>query len=395
MTSAPPPAGFLHDDGAEQPAADRSPAESTVLSERYDVALLDLDGVVYRGRDAVAGAPQALVAARGSGMRLAFVTNNASRSPSTIVTHLTELGVAADEDEVVTSAQAAATLAAQHLEAGGRIFIVGGEGLRAAVRDAGLPMVDRYDVQPAPEMVVQGFSPDLTYEDLAQAALVVAGGATWIATNTDATVPTARGLQPGNGTLVAAVAAAAGHGPLVVAGKPERALVDEAVRRSGSSHPLMVGDRLDTDIIGAVRAGMDSMLVLTGVSTVADLLAAAADARPTYLSADLSGLGLPLRPLADYALLPVQRETGWRVETAQAGLRLVSAAGAEPLDGVRTLVVAAWAAADRGAPLTSVSVNAAAAQTLVALGVPAGLLQPQDHGESATTTESGDAHAGQ
>ncbi|MDX6205620.1 MAG: glycerol-phosphatase [Frankiales bacterium] len=389
MTVAPPPAGIVHDDGSAEPAPD-SP-----LSGRYDVALLDLDGVVYRGADPVPSAPEALVAVRHAGMRLAFVTNNASRTPEQIVAHLDQLGVTARPDEVVTSAQAAATLAAERLQPGGRVFVVGSDGLREALREVGLPLVDRYDVAPRPEMVVQGFSPDLTYEDLAQAALVVAAGAVWIATNVDATLPTARGLQPGNGALVAAVAAAAGRQPLV-AGKPERALFDEAVRRSSGRRPLMVGDRLDTDIAGAVRAAMDSLLVLTGVSTVADLIRADAAARPTYLAADLSGLAADLRPLADYALLPVQRSTGWQAESWPGTVRLTRTASdrGDPLDGVRTLVVAAWAAADAGHPVTSVVVPAGQAQPLVALGVPPGLLQQQDEDDTRSSSQRGEAHAG-
>ncbi len=397
MTIAPPPAGMVHDDGSSKPAV------ADTLSTRYDVALLDLDGVVYRGADPVPGAPEALSAARASGMRLTFVTNNASRTPDQIVHHLAELGVEAHPDEVVTSAQAAATLAAERLGPGGRVFAVGGDGLRDALTAVGLSLVERYDAVPTPEMVVQGFSPDLRYEDLAQAALVVAAGAAWIATNADATLPTARGLQPGNGTLVAAVAAAAGRLP-VVAGKPERALVDEAVRRSSARRPLMVGDRLDTDIEGAVRAHMDSLLVLTGVSTVADLLVAPPAARPTYLGADLSALGqsvLSLETVADDA-------ERWRAETVadrpRGTLRLVRLTegagdhGSAGLDAVRTLVVAAWASADAGDPVTTVLVPASELDALVGAGIPAELLEaalPTDHRDDKRTTQAGDARAGQ
>jgi HAD superfamily hydrolase (TIGR01450 family) len=365
------------------------------LSTRYDVALLDLDGVVYRGPDPVSGAPEALAAARAAGMRMAFVTNNASRTPLQIVAHLGELGVSARPDEVVTSAHAAATLAVDRLGPGGRVFVVGGDGLRDAIAGVGLVLVERYDAVPAPQMVVQGFSPDLRYEDLAQAALAVAAGADWVATNADATLPTSRGLQPGNGTLVAAVAAAAGRQP-VVAGKPERALVDEAVRRSGAQHPLMVGDRLDTDIAGAVRAEMDSLLVLTGVSTVADLLAAPPAARPTYVGASLDALGAPQTPLADFGTLPTQRRTGWQAETWPGSLRLTrSGAGpADPLDALRTLIVAAWAGLDAGAPVTSVVVDPALEHGLLAAGVPRELLQVPAAGAGSSTTQAGDDRAG-
>jgi HAD superfamily hydrolase (TIGR01457 family) len=371
-------------------------AEGASLSTRYDVALLDLDGVVYRGADPVAGAPEALEAARAAGMRMAFVTNNASRTPQQIVAHLGELGVPAQPDEVVTSAHAAATLAVERLGPGGRVFVVGGDGLRDAVAGVGLVLVERYDAVPAPQMVVQGFSPDLRYEDLAQAALAVAAGADWVATNADATLPTSRGLQPGNGTLVAAVAAAAGRQP-VVAGKPERALVDEAVRRSGAQHPLMVGDRLDTDIAGAVRAELDSLLVLTGVSTVADLLAAAPAARPTYVGASLAALGAAQTPIADFGTLPTQRRTGWQAETWPGSLRLTrtGAGPADPLDAVRTLIAAAWAGLDAGEPVTRVAVDPALEASLLAAGVP-GELFPATPAPDAgpSTTLAGDARAG-
>ncbi|MDX6212572.1 MAG: glycerol-phosphatase [Frankiales bacterium] len=390
MTVAPPPAGTVDDDGSPWHA------EGASLSTRYDVALLDLDGVVYRGADPVAGAPEALAAARAAGMRMAFVTNNASRTPQQIVAHLGELGVPAQPDEVVTSAHAAATLAVERLGPGGRVFVVGGDGLRDAVAGVGLVLVERYDAVPAPQMVVQGFSPDLRYEDLAQAALVVAAGADWVATNADATLPTSRGLQPGNGTLVAAVAAAAGRQP-VVAGKPERALVDEAVRRSGAQHPLMVGDRLDTDIAGAVRAELDSLLVLTGVSTVADLLAAAPAARPTYVGASLAALGAAQTPIADFGTLPTQRRTGWQAETWPGSLRLTrtGAGPADPLDAVRTLIAAAWAGLDAGEPVTRVAVDPALEASLLAAGVP-GELFPATPAPDAgpSTTLAGDARAG-
>jgi glycerol 3-phosphatase-2 len=390
MTVAPPPAGMVDDDGSPWHA------EGASLSTRYDVALLDLDGVVYRGADPVAGAPEALAAARAAGMRMAFVTNNASRTPQQIVAHLGELGVPAQPDEVVTSAHAAATLAVERLGPGGRVFVVGGDGLRDAVAGVGLVLVERYDAVPAPQMVVQGFSPDLRYEDLAQAALAVAAGADWVATNADATLPTSRGLQPGNGTLVAAVAAAAGRQP-VVAGKPERALVDEAVRRSGAQHPLMVGDRLDTDIAGAVRAELDSLLVLTGVSTVADLLAAAPAARPTYVGASLAALGAAQTPIADFGTLPTQRRTGWQAETWPGSLRLTrtGAGPADPLDAVRTLIAAAWAGLDAGEPVTRVAVDSALEASLLAAGVP-GELFPATPAPDAgpSTTLAGDARAG-
>ncbi|ACU74298.1 HAD-superfamily hydrolase, subfamily IIA [Catenulispora acidiphila DSM 44928] len=257
------------------------------LAEAYDTALLDLDGVVYRGADAVPHAAEALRAAQEHGMRRTYVTNNASRTPEAVAEHLNELGVAAAAHEVVTSAQAAARMAVACVGEGGRVLVIGGDGLRAAVRELGLKAVAGADDMP--DIVVQGYSPDLGWKDLAEATYAVRRGVPWIATNTDTTVPTARGIAPGNGTLVAAVGAASGKTPQV-AGKPELPLHRESILRSGATRPLIVGDRLDTDIEGAVRGNTDSLLVFTGVTTARDLLAAPPDRRPSYLAEDLRGL---------------------------------------------------------------------------------------------------------
>ncbi len=259
-------------------------------SEVYDVALLDLDGVVYLSRAAVPGAPEALAEARRRGMRLAFVTNNASRSPSAIAAQLTGLGVPATPAEVVTSAQAAAHLIADRLPAGAPVLVVGGIGLRIALRERGLRPVSTAADRPA--AVVQGYAPDVGYPILAEAGLAVGAGAWYVASNVDATLPTGRGIQPGNGSLVQVIVTATGQKP-VVAGKPEPPLHSEAVARAGARRPLVVGDRLDTDIEGAVRVGADSMLVLTGVTRPAEAVLAPRHRRPTYLAPDLTGLNEP------------------------------------------------------------------------------------------------------
>jgi HAD superfamily hydrolase (TIGR01450 family) len=258
------------------------------LCTAYDVALLDLDGVVYRGDAAVPGAATAVAAARAAGMRFAFVTNNASRTPDAVAARLAVAGVPAEPGEVATSAQAAASLLRTLVDPGARILVTGGGGLRVAVAEAGFAVVA--SAADAPAAVVQGYADDLGYADLAEAALAVRSGAVWVATNLDATIPTARGELPGNGALVALVATATGRRPDAAAGKPERALHDESVRRSAARHPIVVGDRLDTDIEGANRAGCDSLLVLTGVAGEADLLAAPPERRPTYVGADLGAL---------------------------------------------------------------------------------------------------------
>ena len=231
------------------------------LAQLFDVALLDLDGVVYRGPEPVVHAAEALAAARAAGMRLSFVTNNALRPPDEVAARIRAAGVDAEPKDVATSAQAAATLLAEQLPAGGKVLVAGGEGLRQAVRERGLVPVARADE--APLAVVTGYDPELTYARLAEAVLAIFAGAVWIASNTDVTVPTERGLLPGAGAIVAFISAATKVTPQV-AGKPERALHEEATRRSGAQRPLVVGDRLDTDIEGANGVGAPSLLVLTG-----------------------------------------------------------------------------------------------------------------------------------
>ncbi|MFD1813492.1 HAD-IIA family hydrolase [Rhodococcus gannanensis] len=261
-----------------------APAASR-LRDRYDVLLLDLDGTVYAGADAIPGARDALVV--DGGPRLFYVTNNASRSPADVAGHLNVLGFPATEFEVVTSSQSAARLLAQQIPAGSAVLVVGTDALAHEVELVGLNPVRSYD--DAPVAVVQGHSPDTGWRILAEATLAIRAGAYWVASNVDSTLPTERGLCLGNGSMVAALRTATGRAP-DVAGKPARPLMDDAVRRSGAERPLVIGDRIDTDIAGANDAGLDSLLVLSGVSTPADLLVAAPSDRPTYLAHTLAAL---------------------------------------------------------------------------------------------------------
>jgi HAD superfamily hydrolase (TIGR01450 family) len=258
------------------------------LSTAYDLAMLDLDGVVYLGADAIAGAADALVAARDKGLRLAYITNNASRTADAVADKLRSMNMPeVGDDDVVTSAQAVAHLMADALPPGSPVLVVGGEGLRVPLEQRGLRCVTSLDQ--APVAVVQGFHADIGWHELAEASYAIQSGLPWYASNTDMTVPTARGIAPGNGSLVQAVRNATGAEP-IVAGKPERALFDETIARVGGTHPLMVGDRLDTDIDGAINAGIDSLVVLTGVSTLQEIGDADPAHRPTFVSADLRGL---------------------------------------------------------------------------------------------------------
>ena len=307
------------------------------LATRHDVALLDLDGVLYVGPDAVAGAPEAVAAAARAGLRPAFVTNNASRTPATVAGHLTELGIPATEDDVVTSAQAAATLVAGTVPAGATVLVVGGEGLRAALAERGLRPTDSADRAAA---VVQGFAPEVAWTLLAEGAYAVRAGLPWVASNLDATVPTPRGIAPGNGALVDLVAGVTGRRPDAVAGKPETPLHEEAVRRTGARDPLVVGDRLDTDIEGAVRAGVPSLLVMTGVARPVDLLAAPEECRPTYVARGLAD-GL-LEPHPAVRSQPDGSWTcgGWAARRGSDDLELTG--DGDALDGLRATAVAAW-----------------------------------------------------
>src|SRR5688572_31602107 len=217
--------------GTQPPLAAGSPRPPT---EVFDVALLDLDGVVYVGPDAVPGVPAALAAARAAGMRLGFVTNNAARPPEVVAQHLAELGVPAEPGDVITSSQAAATVVADLFGPGARVLAVGGPGVPAALRASGLTVVERAEDEPA--AVVQGYGPEVGWKQLAEAVVAVRAGARHVATNTDATIPSPRGLLPGNGAMVAVVSNVTGQKPLVT-GKPDPAMHAECVRRTGARRP--------------------------------------------------------------------------------------------------------------------------------------------------------------
>ncbi|MEU0832233.1 HAD hydrolase-like protein [Streptomyces sp. NPDC005969] len=316
---------------------------STALSEAYDTALLDLDGVVYAGGHAIVHAVDSLGAARDGGMHLAYVTNNALRTPAAVADHLTELGVPAEPADVITSAQAVARLMADQLPPGARVLVVGGEGLKVALVERGLVPVESADDEPV--AVAQGYGgPDMAWGRFAEAAYAINRGVPWFVSNTDLTIPSARGIAPGNGAAVEVVRIATGAEPQV-AGKPLPPMHRETVLRTGAERPLVVGDRLDTDIEGAFNGGVDSLLVLTGVTDAAQLVAAEPRHRPTYVAADLRGL------------LTGQPEVtengggfgcgGWTA--AVRGDELALQGDGDVLDGLRALCGAAWSYAGEGA----------------------------------------------
>lgn len=304
------------------------------LGDLYDALLLDLDGTVFAGQKALPGARESL----GSvGTAQYFVTNNASRRPAQVVEHLRDLGFAATEDQVVTSAQSAARLLAEHVAPGSIALVVGTDGLAQEVREVGIGVTRSADDRPA--AVIQGHSPETGWAQLSEAVLAINAGALWIATNVDPTLPSERGPMMGNGSMVAAVANATGQEPLV-AGKPAAPLMADAIARSHATRPLVIGDRLDTDIEGAHSVGLDSALVLTGVSTVPALLAAPPEQRPTYVIADLTGLG------TDADTVRVERHDGWHIDVDGRSCSVSSGSGAKPESLVPALAAAVWHAVD-------------------------------------------------
>jgi glycerol-1-phosphatase len=347
-------------------------ASTEPLAHRFDVALLDLDGVVYVGDAAVPGVAVVLDRARRAGMRLAYVTNNAARPPAVVADRLNRLGVAADAGEVITSAQTAAHYLAERLPSGAAVLVVGTDGLTEALRERGLRPV--FSADDAPQAVVQGYSPTLTWSALAEGAVAIGRGVPWVATNLDATVPSARGPLPGNGSLVAALRHATGATP-VATGKPEPTRHRETVERAGAQAPLIVGDRLDTDIEGAHAVGCPSLLVLSGVTTAARMMTAGPTHRPTFVGWDAGAL-LDVHP-APVIDAGRARCGSWRAEAATGeGAVLATDRGAsgdaEALDALRAMAALAWSRVPEQPPPTWRAADEAARSVLVRLGLPTG-----------------------
>ena len=240
------------------------------LSQEFDAVYFDLDGVLYRGLVAVSGAAETVSELVRSGCAVAYVTNNASRTPGEVASHLHEIGIPAAASEVITSSQAAVQILCKLTPAGSRVFVVGGAGVEQALLDAGF--IASRDPREC-VAVVQGFGPLVSWDDLAQASYLIQGGAIWIATNLDSTIPTQVGIAPGNGSFVTAVRNAVGREPDGVGGKPDRSMMDETMAVVPAKAPLLVGDRYDTDVAAGIAAGITTMLVLSGVSSPADVWA--------------------------------------------------------------------------------------------------------------------------
>jgi glycerol-1-phosphatase len=312
----------------------------TTLAQEHDCLLLDLDGTVFRGQEPTQGSVETLATV---GARTLFVTNNASRLAGEVAEHLIAIGFAAEAADVVTSAQSATRLLADQLPAGSKVLVIGTEALATEVRDVGLRPIRKWSDHPV--AVVQGHSPETGWADLAEATLAIRAGALWVAANVDRTLPSERGLLPGNGAMVAALRAATDKEPQV-AGKPAPSLMKDALARGDFRSPLVIGDRLDTDIAGANAAGLPSMLVLTGVSTAAEMVFADAESRPTYVGADL-------RSLYDSAdTLRIAPHPAWRVDIGSGDVTVYSTgrAAEDGLTVVRATASAVWGSGLDGRP---------------------------------------------
>lgn len=323
----------------------RARTEPATPLDGVDAVFADLDGVVYAGAGAIPHAVESLNRVKHD-RALGYITNNASRSDASVAGHLAELGLDVVPEEVVTSPQAAMQLLEGQVGAGALVMVVGGEGIEVELRKRGYRVTRSAD--DAPDAVVQGFTPEIGWKELAEAAFALNAhggpdastpGIPWIATNMDWTIPVARGIAPGNGTLVSAVHTAVGRFPLV-AGKPETPIFEEARRRFEAATPLVVGDRLDTDILGANRAGMASAIVLTGIDRAKQLLAADAKSRPDFILADLRGLHEP------YPAVEQRRGGAIRVRDAKVvveGNRVeILSEGGDALDLLRAACAAIW-----------------------------------------------------
>lgn len=262
-----------------------------ILASAYDAALFDLDGVIYLGPNAIPGVPEALEELSRY-CRLGYVTNNASRTPEAVAQHLRELGIRAEATDVVNSTMATLRMLKEHLPPGSRVLPVGSAALTQQLSDAGYEVVERCTARPA--AVVQGYDPRLSWPQLEEGVLAIQAGARWFVTNPDPTRPSERGIVPGCGAQADAIRLCVSVEPQM-AGKPCPPLLQETVERIGAQRPIFVGDRLDTDVLGANNVSMDSLFVFTGAHGKWDLAAAEPQYRPTAIGWNVSALLEPAR----------------------------------------------------------------------------------------------------
>ena len=336
-------------------------------AKTYRLALLDLDGVVYRGADPVEHAAEGIDRAQTLGMRMAYTTNNASRFPHVVADQLRGFGLTLDDGQVITSAVVAARMLRRHLQEGARVLVIGSDHLRDQIRHNKMVPVGK--AADKPEAVIQAWYPELSWQDLAQASFAIEGGARYFTTNKDQTLPREGGMAPGNGAMLQAVILATGKQPEDSAGKPESAMYDQARQLLAGDQKILdidrclpVGDRLDTDIEAANRGGYDSMLVLTGVARTPAILTAPAKWRPTYLAEDLRGLTAP-QPQPSKEADQTWHCGGQTAKVDDDGHVTLCAleGGGDPLsdlDAVRACACALWEYQDRGRDMDALDLPA-------------------------------------
>ncbi|NMM98295.1 HAD-IIA family hydrolase [Bifidobacterium olomucense] len=327
------------------------------LAETYQLALLDLDGVVYRGKNPVDHAADSIRAAEQTGMTIEYTTNNSSRFQQVVADQLKGFGLDVQPWQVITSSVVAARMVAKAMPKGAKVLVLGAEHLREEVSRNGLTVVN--GPEDHPDAVIQGWYPQMTWQMMADVAFAVEAGATYFVTNRDLTIPRELGIAPGCGSMIRAVIAATGVEPVASAGKPESFMYDEARElNAAEGHDLVakdasiaIGDRLDTDIEAGNRGGYDSLAVLTGVTDPTELMLAPAHLRPTFVSPDLRGL-LEVQPE------PVRAEDGtWqcRHECAWFENGSIHASDATSVDALRAALCASWEASDKGEALLDAS----------------------------------------
>lgn len=228
--------------------------------------LIDMDGVLYRGNEPISGGREFVALLRREGTPFLLLTNNSTRMPVQYVDKLARMGIEVGEGDILTSAQATALYLERIASPGAKVYLIGEEGLRAALRERGYVMAEDAD------FVVVGMDTRFTYEKLKTASLLIRDGARFIGTNPDRTFPSEEGIIPGNGAILAALEAATGVAPTVV-GKPEPAMFELALAKLGvrEERTAIIGDRLETDVLGGHRSGLITVLVLSGIANRREL----------------------------------------------------------------------------------------------------------------------------
>lgn len=269
--------------------------------KNINALIIDMDGVLWHGNQPVAGLTEFFQTLRDLGIKFILATNNASSTPQQYVQKMEAMGVKVSLEEIMTSAMATAMYLAEQMNPQQtRIFLIGEDGIEQALLEKGFTLTGIYELNSettkGADVVVSGKDHAINWDKLATATLNIRAGAKFIGTNGDTTLPTERGFTHGNGAILAALEAATGVSPTIV-GKPEPIMYRQAMAKLGSSldETVAIGDKLETDILGAVRTGIRSLMVLTGVSTETDLKNL--DYQPTWVMPDIRAITSALKNL--------------------------------------------------------------------------------------------------